>query len=105
MQKNKTTFRFLLMAVILILTELACASLTGNGNGPERTTEQLFDGVTYIKEVRTSPRKMVVHILKIEMNRPGVKPLVTPPDNPKDDKPYNARTTSEFAKQNRVQLR
>jgi hypothetical protein len=104
MLKIKSTPQFLLITLALILTGLACATLIGNGSEPQRTNEQLFDGVTYTKEVRTSPRRMVVHIVKVELTKPGVKPLVTPPDNPKDDKPYNARTTSEFTKQNRVQL-
>ncbi|HAY84194.1 MAG TPA: hypothetical protein DCY42_04510, partial [Chloroflexi bacterium] len=69
-----------------------------------RSTEQLYKGVTYIKEVRTDPRDMVIHILKINVARGGIRPLVTPPDRPKSDQPYNARTTSEFAKKFKLQL-
>lgn len=98
---NKT--RLLLAVLVLILTGLACGALT-NGGEPQRTTEQLFPGVTYIKEVRTEPRRMVVHIVKMNLAKGGIKPLVTPADRPDGGRPFDARTTSEFAKQFGVQL-
>jgi len=98
---NKT--RLLLAALVLTVVGLACGALT-NGGEPQRTTEELFPGVTYIKEVRTEPRRMVVHIVKVELARGGIQALVTPADRPNGGRPYDARTTSEFAKQFGVQL-
>ena len=87
---NKT--RLLLAVLVLILTGLACGALT-NGGEPQRTTEQLFPGVTYIKEVRTEPRRMVVHIVKMNLAKGGIKPLVTPADRP----PPNLPNSSAFS--------
>ena len=99
---NKT--RLLLAALILIMVGLACGALTNSSGEPQRTTEQLYPGVTYIKEVRSEPRRMVVHIVKFNLAKGGIRPLVTPADRPDGGRPYNARTTSEFAKQFGVQL-
>ncbi len=71
---------------------------------PQTETEKLFDGVTYIKATYKSPRRMVVHVVKINIAKAGIKAFVTPPDNPKSDKPYNAQTTSDFVKEYGVQL-
>jgi len=95
--------RLLLAALVLIMVGLACGALTNNGE-PQRTTEELFPGVTYIKEIRTEPRRMVVHIVKFNLAKGGIKPLVTPADRPNGDRPYDARTVSAFAKEFGVQL-
>ena len=102
--RNNTTKLFFAVFLILILG-IACAGLS-NGVTTEasQTKEDLFSGVTYIKEVRTRPRPMVIHIVKVNLAKGGIQPLVTPPDRPKGDKPYNARTTSDFAKEFKVQL-
>jgi hypothetical protein len=104
MQPKTKKNRILLSFILLFLFGLACATLTNGNGGKESSNEQLFPGVTYIKQVRTSPRKMVVHIVKIEITKGNIQPLITPPDQPDGSKPYNARTTSEFAKQNQVQI-
>ncbi|MBN2045643.1 MAG: phosphodiester glycosidase family protein [Anaerolineales bacterium] len=96
--------RVLLVISTLILISFACATMTGGDAQPQSSTEQLYPGVTYIKEVRTSPRRMVVHIVKINMAKGNIQPLVTPPDRPDGGQPYNARTTTEFAQQNNVQI-
>jgi hypothetical protein len=102
----KKSHRLLLPLVFLLLflTGLACGTLTAAPAEPERTEEQLFSGVTYIREVRTSPRRMVIHVVKVQLTQGGVSALVTPPDRPNGDKPYNARTTSEFAREFKVQV-
>jgi len=96
--------RILSAFAALILFGLACATLSNGLGSPERDKEELFNGVTYIKEVRTSPRRMVVHIVKVNVSRGGIQPLITPADRPDGSKPYNARTTTEFARENKVQL-
>lgn len=89
---------------IFTLTTLACAILTPGTGEATRSNEQLFQGVDYIKDVQTEPRDMVIHIVKINVAKGGIRPIVTPPDRPKSDQPYDARTTSEFAKKFNVQL-
>ena len=96
--------KLLASVFVLLVVGIACALLSTSSAESARSTEQLYKGVTYIKEVRTDPRDMVIHILKINVARGGIRPLVTPPDRPKSDQPYNARTTSEFAKKFKLQL-
>lgn len=96
--------KMLASVLVLLIVGIACALITTSSAEPARSTEQLYKGVTYIKEVRTNPRDMVIHIVKINVARGGIRPLVTPPDRPKSDQPYNARTTSEFAKKFKLQL-
>lgn len=99
--KNLT---FLPILIALVLAVAACGILSAGGM--ERSTEEttLFDGVTYSKLVYSSPRKMVVHILKINVAKGTIRPVVTQPDDPDSDHPYRARTTSDFAKDFNVQI-
>ena len=70
---------------------------------PSPVTEQLFEGISYIREVYATPRPMVVHIIKIDLRTPGLKFLVTP-NPPPEGGPLPARTTSQFVKEFGVQL-
>ncbi|MEN8242441.1 MAG: phosphodiester glycosidase family protein [Chloroflexota bacterium] len=101
-KNNRNTGKLLIFLVMVIVLTLAC-SLSGSGS-VSSTKETLFNGVTYIREVRTSPRDMVIHIVKINLVSGGIRPHVTEPDNPKSDKPYNARTTSQYLRSSGVQL-
>ena len=104
MKISNLKVRALVIAAILITATLACTALNSAENEPESSTEQLFRGVSYTKETYTSPRRMVVHIVTVNVARSGIKPFVTPADRPKSDEPYNARTTSDFMKEFKVQL-
>jgi hypothetical protein len=62
---------------------------------PNSTQEMLFQGVEYIRDVRNSPRRMVIHVIKVDLRDDGVRLLVTPGD-PDAELPLKARTTSQF---------
>jgi len=62
---------------------------------PAPKEELLFQGITYILDVRTSPRPLLIHVVKIDLQETGIRILVTPGD-PKVDLPLEGRTTSEF---------
>lgn len=62
---------------------------------PKPVSQTLFEGVTYTREVTRSPRPMVIHIVKVDLNAPGISLLVTPGD-PERELPLEARTTSQF---------
>jgi len=62
---------------------------------PAPTQEMIFQGVEYIREVRISPRPMVIHVIKVDLKAEGIRTLVTPGD-PKAELPLNAQTTSQF---------
>ena len=70
---------------------------------PPSMTENLFEGVTYTREVRDSPRPMVIHILTVNLGEEGVEVLVTPGD-PEADMPLKARTTSQFLREFDLQV-
>lgn len=71
---------------------------------PEPLEQQLFTGVEYVREVKTAPRPMVVHIVTIDLQAPGIRVLVTPPEDASASKPLSARTTTEFVEGFDVQL-
>ncbi len=70
--------------------------------GPLR--QKLFNGVTYTRTVRWSPRPLMIHAITIDLKAGGIHFLVTPPDDKGSDQPLRARTTSEFLQQYRAQV-
>jgi hypothetical protein len=70
---------------------------------PSNTSQTLFDGVKYIRERRTSPRPLVIHVLKIDLRAHGIGIFVTPGDA-KNELPLKALTTSQFVRQYGVQV-
>ena len=70
---------------------------------PSPVTEQLFEGITYIREVYRDPRPMVIHIVRVDLKTPGLKFLVTPAQ-PTKGQPLAAKTTSQFVEDFDVQL-
>jgi hypothetical protein len=64
---------------------------------PDNVHETLFAGVTYAREIRDEPRPLVIHVVSVELDAPGVGFLVTPSDgDPSQDQPLRARKTSQF---------
>lgn len=64
---------------------------------PESTKNQLFEGVEYIRDVRSSPRNMVIHVIKIDLLANGIRVLITPGD-PDLELPLQARTTKKYVR-------
>lgn len=62
---------------------------------PDSLQQTLFEGVTYIRDVRRQPRPLVVHVVTVELDAPGIGFLVTPGD-PGRERPLRARKTSQF---------
>jgi hypothetical protein len=70
---------------------------------PAALNQQIFQGVQYERRVTRSPRPMVMHIITIDLQAPGIQLLVTPGD-PKAELPLQARTTSQFLRQLNLQV-
>lgn len=70
---------------------------------PAPARETLFRGVTYIRDVRQSPRPLVIHVVLIDLDAPGIGFLVTP-GTPAGGREQRGRTTSEFLDEFDVQL-
>lgn len=64
---------------------------------PPRTdrTIELFRGVSYVRQARSTPRPLMIHVVEINLRTPGIGLLVTPGDSSKGLE-VTARTTFEF---------
>jgi len=58
--------------------------------------QTLFNGITYSRDIRAEPRQIIIHAVSIDLSRPDISLMVTPPDNI-DGYVYAARTVSTFA--------
>lgn len=103
-KKNKYILPFLIIIGVVFSFSMACSISGAVTGGSDRENKQLFKGVTYIREVRPQPRDMVIHVVKVNVSLGSIRPHITDPDNPKSDKPFNARTTSKYLKSSGVQL-
>lgn len=70
---------------------------------PVALTEELFATVEHQRIVRTSPRALVINVLRVPLGDPRIELLVTPP-TPTSGHEQKARTTTEFAEEFQVQL-
>jgi len=70
---------------------------------PEPVTQELFSGITYVREVRQVPRPVVIHVVTVDLTTAGLSFLVTP-GKVGEKEPLPARTTSEFAREFHAQV-
>ena len=80
--RKKFHLHLLILPLALFVVSAACATFSSDSAEPAREKEQLFPGVTYIQDVRTNPRDMVIHILKVNVASGSIRPFVTPADHP-----------------------
>ncbi|MEA5605890.1 phosphodiester glycosidase family protein [Nostoc sp. UHCC 0252] len=89
----------------------------GHFRRPPRSEKQqeLFRGIVYQRFIESKPRPLIIHIVTIDLNTPGIKPFVTPAiENLSKnigvgkqaiiDNETKARTTSEFVAEFQVKL-
>jgi hypothetical protein len=69
---------------------------------PPAERAALFRGVSYERDVRTSPRPIVAHVVKIDLRDPAISFLVTP--HAPDGSGLRGATTSQFLIEHRAQL-
>lgn len=74
------------------------------GKTPNSVTQRFFKGVTYYRTIRTSPRRLITHVLEIDTRSvTALRFLVTPPV--RDTIPQLCtRTTSQFLDDNDMQI-
>lgn len=93
----------LLLLVVLLLVGVAAGFWYYNRPRPHSTVEILYQGVTYIRDIRNKPRPVNVHIIKVDLTTPGIAFLVTPgPTNA--ERPLNTRKTSDFLAEFELQV-
>lgn len=73
---------------------------------PARTadTKSLYAGVTYQRQAPLLPRPVMIHVITIRLNTPGLRAFVTPANNIGDKTETSAMATSEFVRKFGVQL-
>jgi hypothetical protein len=105
MKKGKPFLKGCLIVVALFALIVFCAGgyWVSRRIQPRPVQKPVFQGVEYIREARSSPRPMVIHVMKIDLHANGIGIQITPGD-PDADLPLEARTTSEFLKDFGVQV-
>jgi Phosphodiester glycosidase len=86
------------LAIILAVIALVVGGYLvwyGHRPLPGDTRQALFEGVMYIREVRSQPRPLVISVVTVDLDAPGIGFLVTP-GQPVKDHQLTARTTSQF---------
>ena len=71
---------------------------------PRPVRRTLFQGITYVREIRRKPRQNIVHVVTVKLDAPGISFLVTPPDDLTNELPLKAQTVSHFLKEFDVQV-
>jgi hypothetical protein len=72
---------------------LAAVLLATGSSSASETVTYPFLGVIHIDRTETAPRPLRMHILKVELDQPGLRFLVTPKSGPRDT---TSQTTPEF---------
>lgn len=73
-------------------------------------TEQLFQGISYWRKLYSQPQRyflkysFLVHTVTIDLTVAGIKVVTTIGFSGEDGKEFNAQTTGDFLKDNRLQL-
>lgn len=68
---------------------------------PDDLETVLYQGVHYLRDARMEPRPVVIHVVTVDLDAPGLSFLVTPPES---DGTLIARTTAAFLEAHRLQL-
>lgn len=100
---NKKHLLIIVLLVFLLMIAVAAAIVWPDR--PPRTNYQaeLFEGVTYERQVRSTPRRLVIHIVEIDLSNQDIDFQVTPGDKSSGMDLY-ARTTGAFLEEFDVQL-
>ncbi len=102
MIRRKPLLLLLLISLCILVSVTIFSGLVGFSwlsflprQQPGPVTQSPFQGVTYQREVRSSPRPMIIHVVTVDLRTPGIRLLVTPGD-PQAERSLKARTTSKF---------
>jgi hypothetical protein len=70
---------------------------------PAELEQALFEGISLVRDVRRQPRPLVINVVTVDLDAPGIGFLVTPGE-PGQDLPLRARKTSQFLDEFDVQV-
>lgn len=94
------------LAAGLLLLAVLCCTLGGRfvlRPLPIEQRRELFEGLTYFRSVRLSPRPIIIHGVLVDLHAPGISFVVTPGERGAE-LPLKARTTAAFLEEFNVQV-
>jgi hypothetical protein len=100
---SKSKNYVVLFALLLSLAIVVVGVMRSRRPARADYAAQPFQGILYVRQVRSTPRPLVVHIVEIDLDTPGIELLVTPGDSASGLE-IPARTTSVFAEEFGVQM-
>lgn len=98
--------RFLLVTLITLLVVPLVTYISLCLSRPPRTNleQQLFQGISYQRQVLSQPRRLMLHVVTIDLTAPGLKFFVTPGKPAPDGLEVKAQTTPAFLAKYGLQL-
>ena len=98
-------FRYLGFCLVMLFVSITAYLLWSffYPSVPKNTYQTLFEGITYIRDVRQTPRPIIIHLVKIDLTQPNIRFLVTP-SKPFENGEIIARTTRQFLTEFQLQL-
>lgn len=102
-RKTQRLSRWLWISIVSLAALIGIYFLSTVGRpAPIPFKRELFEGVTYHREIHYLPHSLIAHILVIDTkNAKGLQFMVTPPD---DNGVVAARTTSQFLEEYDLQI-
>ncbi len=91
----------LLLFVIILILDVYC--LDSPKPIPNHIHQTLFEGITYQRDIRKTPRPIIIHLVKIDLTDPKIRFLVTPGAVTEKGE-IGARTTRQFLTEFNLQL-
>jgi Phosphodiester glycosidase len=97
-KRLKRSLSFLLKALLILMLMVGLWYSFRLWQRPARSNyqEQLFPGITYQRMVKNQPRPVMIHIVDIDLQQPGLEAFVTPGKATPDGTEIPARLTSTF---------
>ncbi len=76
----------------------------GRQPAPIEIREEIYPCIVYYRRVHTVPRRLVAHIVTVDLTCKNIEVFVTPPEKKDKQTPLRARTTSQFAQEFGMQV-
>jgi hypothetical protein len=92
------------MSGLVILAAAAVFFYFWGRPAPVEMREELYPCVVYYRKVLSSPRRLIAHIVTVDLSCKNIEPFVTPPEKGEKDQPLRGRTTLQFANEFGVQV-
>lgn len=93
-----------LVALLLVLVVVAGWFALRLRRPPRRDLQvELFQGITYMRDARSDPRPLMIHIIGVDLAAPGLSFLV-PPGDERSGMDLPARTTGAFLEEFDLQV-